>query len=91
LDILSRFPALNTENLSNYKFVVMENFLSYDNEFSVREGFILNSYFALNHFALNDSRAFGLDVNQTVVEKIPLVVTPVSSIGLKRVFYRCKD
>ena len=91
LDITSRFPSLNSENLSNYKFVLMENFLSYDNEFSVREGFILNSYFALNRFALNDSRAFGLDVNQTLVEKIPLVVTPVSSIGLKRVFYRCKD
>ncbi|TDX01802.1 KUP/HAK/KT family potassium transporter [Dinghuibacter silviterrae] len=91
LDITSRFPSLNSENLNNYKFVLMENFLSYDNEFSVREGFILNSYFALNRFALNDSRAFGLDVNQTLVEKIPLVVTPVSSIGLKRVFYRCKD
>jgi len=91
LDITSRFPSLNVENLSNYKFVVLENFLSYDNEFSVREGFILNSYFALNKFALNDSRAFGLDVNQTRIEKIPLVVTPVSSIGLKRVFYKCKD
>jgi KUP system potassium uptake protein len=91
LDITSRFPSLNSENLNNYKFVLMENFLSYDNEFSVREGFILNSYFAMNRFALNDSRAFGLDVNQTLVEKIPLVVTPVSSIGLKRVFYRCKD
>ena len=86
LDIISRFPSLNVENLNNYKFVVLENFLSYDNEFSVREGFILNSY-----FALNDSRAFGLDVNQTLVEKIPLVVTPVSSIGLKRVFYKCGD
>ena len=91
LDIISRFPSLNVENLNNYKFVVLENFLSYDNEFSVREGFILNSYFALNKFALNDSRAFGLDVNQTLVEKIPLVVTPVSSIGLKRVFYKCGD
>jgi KUP system potassium uptake protein len=91
LDITSRFPSLNSENLNNYKFVIMENFLSYDNEFPVREGFILNSYFALNRFALTDSRAFGLDVNQTSVEKIPLVVTPVSSIGLKRVFYRCKD
>jgi KUP system potassium uptake protein len=91
LDITSRFPSLNAENLNNYKFVVLENFLSYDNEFSVSEGFILNSYFTLNRFALHDSRAFGLDVNQTVVEKIPLVVTPVSSIGLKRVFYKCKD
>lgn len=44
LDIRSRYPSLNIEDLHNFKFVVMERFLSYDNEFAVRDGFILNSY-----------------------------------------------
>jgi KUP system potassium uptake protein len=88
LDALKRFPALASDNLGNYKFVIFENMLSYDNEFSVREGFILNSYFAINKLATSDSKAFGLDSNQTLVEKIPLVVTPKSCDGLKQVFYK---
>ncbi len=91
LDVISRYPSLNREELHNFKFVVLEKFLSYDNEFSIRDGFILNSYFSINRLALSDSRAFGLDSNQTVVEKIPLVVTPVSSIVLKRAFYKIES
>jgi KUP system potassium uptake protein len=88
LDIVSRYPSVNKEDLQNFRFVVLEKFLSYDNEFSVRDGFILNSYFSINRMALSDSKAYGLDSNQTIVEKIPMVVTPVSSISLKRAFYK---
>lgn len=90
LDVLTRYPALVAENLNNYKFVIFENVLSYDNEFSVREGFILNSYFAINKLATSDSKAFGLDSSQILVEKIPLVVTPKSCDNLKQVFYKRK-
>ncbi|MBV8252010.1 MAG: KUP/HAK/KT family potassium transporter [Chitinophaga sp.] len=88
LHAIQRFPALASENLNNYKFVIFENVLSYDNEFSVREGFILNSYFAINKLATSDSKAFGLDASQTLVEKIPLVVTPKSCDGLRQIFYK---
>lgn len=90
LDILKRFPAMAFEELNNYKFVIFENMLSYDNEFSVREGFILNSYFAINKLATSDSKAFGLDISQTLVEKIPLVVAPKSGVHLKQSFYKKK-
>ena len=88
IDIVSRFPSMNIEDLHNFRFVLMERFLSYDNEFSFRDGFILNSYFAINRIAQSDSKAYGLDSNQTEVEMIPLVVTPVSDIRLKRAFYK---
>ena len=88
LDVISRYPSMKLEDLHNFRFVIMERFLSYDNEFSVREGFLLNSYFTLNRLALSDKAAYGLDSNQTVVEKIPLVVTPISNIKLKRSFYK---
>lgn len=88
LDITSRYPSLNLEDLHNFRFVILEKFLSYDNEFSVRDGIILNSYFTLNRLALSDKAAYGLDTSETIVEKIPLVVTPISNIHLKRAFYR---
>ena len=88
INIVSRYPSMNIEDLLNFRFVLMERFLSYDNEFSFRDGFILNSYFAINRISLSDSEAYGLDSNQTAVEMVPLVVTPVSDVLVKRAFYK---
>jgi len=87
LGITSRYHSMNIEDLHNFRFVILERFLSYDNEFAFREGFILNSYFSLNRLALSDAQAYGLDSNQTVVEMIPLVVAPVTNLQLKRSFH----
>ena len=69
----------------DFKFVILERFLSYDNEFTVRTGFVLNTYFSILKLARSDSRAYGIDSDQAVIEKVPLVVAPVQSITLKRV------
>ena len=86
LDISSKYSSLKKHHLpADFKFVVLQKFLSYDNEFSLHDGFILNSYFAIKKFALSDDRAFGLDTSETAVEMIPLVVSPTSNINLKRI------
>jgi KUP system potassium uptake protein len=69
----------------DFKFVILERFLSYDNEFSTRENFILNTYFSILKLARSDSRAYGIDSDQAVIEKVPLVLTPLSKIQLRRV------
>jgi len=85
-DIISQYESLKKNKLSaDFRFVIMEKFLSYDNEFSIREGFILHSYFALRKLELTEAEAFGLDTSDFCVEKIPFVVKPVSDIALKRV------
>ncbi len=92
LDITSRFPSLKKHNITDdFRFVIMEKFLSYDNEFSVRDGFILNSYFGIKRLALSEYKAFGLDSSETLVEKMPLVVAPASKIKLKRAFYHIRE
>lgn len=86
LDITSRYPSLKQYHLAaDFQFVLMEKFLSYENEFSAKEGFILNSYFAIKRLAQSDAKAFGLDTSETKIEKIPLVVSPVSYFKLKKV------
>ncbi|MFI5163564.1 MAG: potassium transporter Kup, partial [Sphingobacteriales bacterium] len=86
LDILSRYESLRRFNLAaDFQFVIIEKFLSYNNEFSLKEGFILNSYFAIKRLAQTEAQAFGLDTSETRIEKIPLVVKPVSNVSLKRV------
>lgn len=66
------------------KFVVIEKFLSVENEFTLGEGLLLNGYFFLKRFGQNDERAFGLDKSDVAVEHVPLVYHPVGAIGLKR-------
>ncbi|HXP49610.1 MAG TPA: KUP/HAK/KT family potassium transporter, partial [Bacteroidia bacterium] len=85
LNIVSRYPSLQKYHLaSDFKFVVLEKFLSYENEFDLRESFILRSYFYIKHFAQSETKAFGLDTSETRIEKIPMIINPVTNIPLKR-------
>ena len=86
LDITSKYESLGSYNLpADFQFVIMEKFLSYNNSFNVSEGFILRSYFTIKGLAQSEAKAFGLDTSETRIEKIPMVVNPLSNITLKRV------
>ena len=71
-------------NEPDFKFVVIEKFLSVENEFALREGLLLQAYFKLKSLGLSDEKAFGLDKSDVVVEHVPLVYQPVQNIDLKR-------
>jgi KUP system potassium uptake protein len=89
LDITSRYPSLNKHHLAaDFIFVVLETFLSTDNEIRGKDGMIMNTYFFLKHLALADDKSFGLDASETRVEKIPLVVAPFSKMDLKRLYFK---
>jgi KUP system potassium uptake protein len=68
----------------DFKFVVIEKFLSVENEFTFSEGFLLNAYFYLKRIGLSDERAFGLDKNDVLVEYVPLIYQPAQKIELLR-------
>ena len=68
----------------DFKFVVLEKFISFENEFAFKEGFLLNSYFSLKGLGVSDEKAFGLDKSDVVVEEIPLIFQPVTDLFLKR-------
>lgn len=69
----------------DFKFVVLEKFLSVENEFSVRKGLLLNGYFFLNRLGISDERAFGLDKSDVKVELIPVVYQSVENIVLQKI------
>ncbi|MBL7890221.1 MAG: KUP/HAK/KT family potassium transporter [Bacteroidia bacterium] len=68
----------------DFKFVVIEKFLSVENEFALSDGILLNTYFLLKRHGLSDEKAFGLDKCDVVVEQVPLVYQPISKIELVR-------
>lgn len=68
----------------DFKFVVIERFLSVENEFTLRKGLLLNGYFFLKNLGQSDEKAFGLDKSDVVVEHVPLIYQPAEKIELVR-------
>ncbi len=77
---LSGTTAYNTE--PDFKFVIMEKFLSVENEFSFKEEFLLSAFFFLKKLGLSDVLAFGIDKNDVLIEQIPLIYQPVQHFNL---------
>lgn len=68
----------------DFKFVVIEKFLSVENEFTLKDGLLLNAYFKLKQLGVSDEKAFGLDKSDVVIEDTPLLYQPINNIELTR-------
>ncbi len=68
----------------DFKFVVMEKFLSVENEFTLRDGILLDTFFMLKNLGQHDEKAFGLDKSDVVVEQVPLVYQAAQKVNLIR-------
>ncbi|MGB3948505.1 MAG: KUP/HAK/KT family potassium transporter [Bacteroidia bacterium] len=86
VDIRSRYASLNKNNIiGDFRFVVIEKFVSFDNELPFYEKIILDIYAFLKHLGLSEEKAFGLDTSSVTVEKMPLIIAPPKELHLKRV------
>jgi KUP system potassium uptake protein len=87
VNITSRYESLGRNNIvGDFQFVVMEKYLSSDNELPFFEKIIMKLHFWLKEISLSEERGFGLDPSFVTVEKFPLMVSPVPQIALKRIF-----
>ena len=68
----------------DFKFIVIEKFLSVENEFGFLEGIIIKMYYLLKKYAQKDVQAFGLDKSDVLIEQIPFVFQPVQDLNLIR-------
>jgi len=86
VNIKSKYENLETNNITgDFQFIVLEKFLSQDNELPFSEKLIMRIYFWIKDISLSEERGFGLDPSNVTVEKFPLIVAPASNINLKRI------
>lgn len=86
VDITSRYESLSRQNLiGDFRFVVLERFLSYENDLPLVEQIVMKSYFAIKSITTPEDKWFGLDSSSVKVEKVPLIIRPARKIELKRV------
>lgn len=86
VNITSRYESLErSHTVGDFSFVVMEKYLSQDNDLPIWERVIMKIHFWLKEISLSEETGFGLDRSNIVVEKFPLMVAPLVNIRLKRV------
>lgn len=85
VNITSRYESLERNNIvGDFQFIVMEKFLSQDNDLPFIEKLIMKAHFWIKEISLSEERGFGLDTSYVTVEKFPLIVSPVTKINLNR-------
>ncbi len=92
VDIRSKYASLSDNKLvGDFRFVLIEKYLSGDNDLGFLTRLALQGYFLLKKLSLSPERAFGLETSSVFVEKFPLIVKPVDNINLKRIRHKKKN
>lgn len=88
VNITSRYESLERNNVvGDFQFIVMEKYLSQDNDLPFMERVIMKIHFMLKEWGLSEERGFGLDPSNVTIEKFPLIVSPVPDMKLQRVYH----
>ncbi|MEO5947820.1 MAG: KUP/HAK/KT family potassium transporter [Chitinophagaceae bacterium] len=86
VNIISRYESLASSNtVGDFQFMVMEKYLSQDNELPFFERVVMKFYFWLKDHSLSEEKGFGLDLANVTIEKFPLIVAPVTNLKLTRI------
>ena len=86
VNVASRYESLERKNvIGDFQFIVMEKYLSQDNELPLGERIIMRFHFWIKEISLSEERGFGLDPSNVLIEKFPLIVSPIARIRLKRI------
>ena len=86
VDITSRYASLSKQHVTgDFRFVVLEKYLSVENDFPTQEKLVMQAYFYIKQFISGEAQYFGLDTSSVKTEKVPLVISPVREVALTRV------
>lgn len=69
----------------DFKFVIMQEFLSNENDLPVLEQIIMSIYLGVKSITASPQNWFGLDSDSVEIEKVPLVLRPVKDFRLRRI------
>jgi KUP system potassium uptake protein len=85
VNVTSRYESFSKQNrIGDFRFVVLEKYLSLENELPLFEQIIMKAHFFIKNFIPGEDKWFGLEASSVKIEKVPLIIQPVESISLKR-------
>lgn len=85
LNVYSRYHTISSKYpTGDFRFVLIQEFLSNENELPWKEHFVLSIYLTVKGWVSSPKNWFGLDSDSVEVEEAPLVLEPVKTVPLKR-------
>lgn len=72
--------------LGDFKFVILESFLSNASELKWYDDLMMESYFTIKKVSSTAEDWFGLDPSSVVVEQVPMIISPMKELALRRIF-----
>jgi KUP system potassium uptake protein len=86
VNVTSRYESLERNNVvGDFQFIVLEKYLSQDNELPFWERLMMKLHFWIKEMSLSEERGFGLDPSSVTIEKFPLIVSPLANLRLRRI------
>ena len=86
LNVRSRYhTAANRYPTGDFRFVLISEFLSNENELPGPEQLVMGIYLSVKGMVSSPKNWFGLDSDSVDIEKAPLLLKPVKDVHLKRV------
>ena len=70
----------------DFKFVILQEFLSHENDLPVYEQIVMSLYLGVKTMTATPENWFGLDSDSVALEKVPLVLRRVGDVKLKRLY-----
>ena len=85
INISTKYETIDRNRATgDFQFIVLEKYLSQDNELPFFERVIMKFYFWLKEMSLSEEKGFSLDQSNVTVEKFPLFIGEVTRIPLRR-------
>jgi KUP system potassium uptake protein len=85
VDITSRYESLSKQHvIGDFRFVVLEKYLSVENDLPWLEKIIMQAYYYIKDFTASDDKWFGLETSSVKIEQVPLVINPIQNVELTR-------
>lgn len=92
LTVYSRYHSMDSKYpTGDFRFVIIQEFLSNENELPWAEQLILSTYLSVKGWVSSPKNWFGLDSDSVEVEEAPLVLEPVKQVALKRIADRLQN
>lgn len=84
---LERTPVMKfaTNNIGDYKFIIVNSYLSFDNELPFWKAMLIRIYYNLKGIGVSDDVNYGLDRSNVIIESYPLVFTTRQPLKLERI------
>ncbi|MCE5332447.1 MAG: KUP/HAK/KT family potassium transporter [Bacteroidales bacterium] len=86
-DITSNYPSLKKHNIpGDFRFIIIHRIYNHIQSLKFKEDTIMNLYNIIKRIEIHDSKAYGLDTSNVLVETVPLINRTNSSTEITRIY-----